>query len=215
MTINAPKKGAIEHRFASDAPTSYNAAEHTAECVISAGASVNRFYGKEILTISREAIDLSRLPVPLLDSHSQTSIDTVLGVIESAWVSNGKLYGKIRFAQTPRGRLAEGMVKRKEITGISAGYRVDEWSVIDADGDAIDPDNIGWSDDLTFTATRWQLLEASLVGIPADAASAVRSFGGAATGDLVDVKARMDARQLIHVRQSMYDRQARVLGGSE
>jgi hypothetical protein len=29
------------------------------------------------------------------------------------------------------------------------------------------------------------------------------------------VRARMNARQLMHVRQSMYDRQARVLGGGD
>jgi hypothetical protein len=82
-----------------------------------------------------------------------------LGVIESAWIDGGKLYGKIRFAQTPRGKLAEGMVKRGELTGISAGYRVDKWAVTDADGDPVDENNVGWSDDLTFTATRWQLYD--------------------------------------------------------
>jgi phage head maturation protease len=196
-TIIAPKgwrSDKIEHRFAGGTPSSYNEAEHTCECIVSAGASVNRIYGREILTISREAIDLSRIPCPLLDSHNQQSIDNVLGVIESAWVSNGKLYGKIRFAQTPRGRLAEGMVARGELTGISAGYRVDEWAVMDADGDLVDEDNVGWADDLTFTATRWQLYEASLVGIPADVDSAIRKLGGK-SDRLDDVRARMNARQ--------------------
>jgi hypothetical protein len=73
-----------------------------------------------------------------------------------------------------------------------------------------------WDEDsLTFTAVRWQLLECSLVGCPADIASSVRSFGGAAIGDLVDIRARANARQLIHVRQSMYDAQARVIGGND
>ena len=65
------------------------------------------------------------------------------------------------------------MVSRGEISGISAqGYRVDEWEVKDADGNVIDPNRLRWddnSDDLTFTATRWELLEVSLVTIPADA----------------------------------------------
>jgi hypothetical protein len=207
MTQIAPKgpegwrSDKVEHRFAGGTPSSYNATEHTATCVISAGASVDRIYGKEVLTVSRAAIDLSRIPCPLLDSHSQTSIDSILGVIESAWVSNGELFGTIRFAQTPRGRLAEGMVARGEITGISAGYKVLSWLVTNADGDVVDESRANWSDELTFTAERWQLYEASLVGVPADIASAIRKAGGDPdAGSVADVRARMAARGRMHAR---------------
>jgi phage head maturation protease len=213
MTQIAPKgpKGwrsdKVEHRFAGGTPSSYNEAEHTAECVISAGAEVTRMYGKEVLEISRAAIDLSRIPCPLLDSHNQTSIDNVLGVIESAWISNGKLYGKIRFAQTPRGKLAEGMVKRGEVTGISAGYRVTTWLIKDLDGDIVDESNASWSDELTFTATRWTLYEGSLVGVPADILSAVRKVGGDPDADSVaDVRARMESRERMATRSRMHAR---------
>jgi phage head maturation protease len=210
--ITAPKGwryDKVEHRFAGGTPSSYNEAEHTAECVISAGAAVTRVYGTEVLEISRAAIDLSRIPCPLLDSHNQTSIDNVLGVIESAWISNGKLYGKIRFAQTPRGKLAEGMVKRGEVTGISAGYRVTTWSIKDLDGDIVDESNASWSDELTFTATRWILYEGSLVGVPADIASAIRKAGGDTDADSVaDVRARMESRERMAVRGRMHARAA-------
>jgi hypothetical protein len=55
---------------------------------------------------------------------------------------------------------------------------VDQWSVEDEDGNIIDTekDRIRWDDDLTFTATRWELLEASLVAVPADSGSIVRSL---------------------------------------
>jgi hypothetical protein len=210
MTQIAPKgwrSDKVEHRFAGGRPTSYNEAEHSAECVISAGTEVTRMYGKEILEISRAAIDLSRIPCPLLDSHSQTSIDSILGVIESAWVSNGKLYGKIRFAQTPRGKLAEGMVKRGEVTGISAGYRVESWRVTDFEGDVVDESSANWSDDLTFTATRWILYEGSLVGVPADILSSVRKVGGDIDADSVEaVRARMESRERMAVRERMHAR---------
>jgi phage head maturation protease len=202
--ITAPKgwrSDKVEHRFAGGTPSSYNEAEHTATCVISAGASVDRIYGKEVLTISRAAIDLSRVPCPLLDSHNQQSIDNILGVIESAWVSNGELFGKIRFAQTPRGRLAEGMVARGEITGISAGYKVLSWLVTDADGDVVDESRANWSDELTFTAERWQLYEASLVGVPADIASAIRRAGGD-PGHVKATHARMQSRERMAARAS-------------
>jgi phage head maturation protease len=217
-TITAPKgwrQGQTEHRFAGGSPTSYNATDHTAECVISAGAEVARIYGREILEISRKAIDLSRMPVPLLDSHNQASIDNVLGVIESAWVSNNMLYGRIRFALTPRGKLAEGMVSRGELTGISAGYRVDQWRVTDSDGAPVDEDNVGWDADLTFTATRWQLYEGSLVGVPADTAAAIRKLGNGSDFNVADTIARMETRQRMSgasevsdIRSRMQSRQA-------
>jgi hypothetical protein len=100
--------------------------------------------------------------------------------------------------------VATGMLK-----GISAGYSVSQWEITDKDGDVIDPDktSMRWDESgLTFTATRWQLLESSLCGIPADADSAVRSFGGAATGDLIgDVRQRMQARQRMQERQNAHD----------
>src|ERR1700722_14408505 len=105
----------ISRRFSTGGPLSYDADTHSCECVISAGAAVDRIYGTEVLTISRDAVDLSRIPVPLLDSHNQASVADVLGRIESAWISGGQLFGKIVFAQTPKGKLVQGMVKRNEL----------------------------------------------------------------------------------------------------
>src|SRR5260370_16162346 len=104
--------GWVEHRLSSSALQSYSAELHSCRCVISTGAAVDRIYGREVLEISQAAIDLSRIPVPLLDSHSQASVSDVLGRIDSAWVSGGQLFGEIIFAQTPRGRAVEGMVAR-------------------------------------------------------------------------------------------------------
>jgi hypothetical protein len=208
MTIIAPKgwaAGKIEHRFSSSAPLSYNAAEHSCECIISAGAAVARVYGTEVLEISRAAVDLSRIPVPLLDSHSQGSvIESVVGRIDSAWVSGGKLYGEIIFAQTPRGKLVEGMIARKEISGISAGYSVSKWDVRDIDGEQIDEDHVGWDDNLTFTAKRWMLYEASCVGVPADTQAAIRSLGNE-QGPAHDARVRMEVRSRMAQRQRMHD----------
>ena len=89
------------------------------------------------------------------------------------------------------------MVARGEIAGVSAGYRVEEWEITNADGKVVDPDNdrLRWDEDLTFTATRWQLFEASLVSVPADASSMIRSLGGCDA--IADIKARMRARMNI------------------
>src|SRR6185437_17069396 len=95
----------------------------------------------------------------------------------------------------------EGMVARGEIKGISAGYQVREWEVTDGDGRVVDPERISFDGDLTFTAVRWELLEGSLVSVPADAPAMIRSMGGSnpdGTGRAehnADVLARMQARQ--------------------
>src|ERR1700678_1894398 len=112
----------IGHRFAGGSPSTYDRASHSCDCTISAGAPVNRFYGVELLRIDSKSVDLSRVAsggVPLLDSHSQSSIGSVLGRIDECWIKSAQLYAKIVFAQTAAGRQAEGMVARGELKGIS------------------------------------------------------------------------------------------------
>lgn len=174
--------GVIDTRFADVAPASYSKKARTVDAVLSMGSPVKRFYGMEVLRISPQAVDLSRMEqggIPFLDHHNQGGIDNILGRITETWFKRGALMGRIKFNETEQGRKAEGMVARGEVAGVSAGYRVEDWEITDADGKVIDPDKdrVRWDDDLTFTATRWQLFEASLVGVPADGASMIRSLG--------------------------------------
>jgi phage head maturation protease len=189
----------IEKRFVSSRPSSYDADQRTVDAVISMGSPVKRFYGTEILRISPEAVVLDRLRgsgIPVLDSHQQIGISSAIGRLQRTWFEPGKLVGRISFHDTPEGRKAEGMVARGEITGISAGYRVDQWVVQDSDGNIIDTDKdrIRWDDDLKFTATRWELLEASLVSVPADNSASVRSLGST-NSYIAAVRSSMAARQ--------------------
>jgi Caudovirus prohead serine protease len=219
MTINAPRgwsPGKTETRFADAKPSSYDAKNHTVDCVISMGSPVKRFYGTEVLRITPAAVDLTRMDngsvIPLLDSHQGVGIHNALGRFQKTWFKRGGLMGTIAFNQTPNGKLAEGMVQRGEIAGISAGYAVDEWEISDENGRVIDPDveRIRWDEDgLTFTAIRWSLHEASLVTVPADQHSGIRSIGSGHDrafvphlDRLADVHARMWARQRMFERQS-------------
>jgi hypothetical protein len=188
-------------------PSSYDAETHTVDCVISMGSPVVRFYGTEVLRISPEAVGLDRMKngsiIPLLDSHQSGGIASALGRFSETWFKRGALMGKIIFNQTPNGELAEGMVARGEIAGISAGYCVREWQITDDAGKVLNPETsqIRWDDNLTFTATRWDLHEGSLVAIPADHLSGIRSIGSGGN-TLADVRARMQARQAISDRNS-------------
>jgi hypothetical protein len=186
--------------------------------VISRGSPVTRFYGTEVLRISPDAVIIDRLisgGIPLLDSHNQGAISNSLGRVQRVWFSGGALIGKLAFNGTTEGRKAEGMVKRGEISGVSAGYRVEEWEVSDADGNVIDPDRTRWDDgDLTFTAIRWELLECSLVTVPADSSASIRSLGDGRIGNITDVRARMECRQRIATRQRMHDAAQAAIFGS-
>lgn len=204
----------IETRLLDLAPVSYDQGARTVNAVLSMGSPVSRPYGTEVLRISRDAIDLSRVygaGVPLLDSHQQIGISNALGVVRAAWIEEGALIGTLQFNQTQEGQKAEGMVARREINGISIGYKVDDWEISDADGDIIDPafDQYRWADDdLTFTASRWSLLEISLCNVPADDATGIRAFAdraySVAPQYLRDLRVRMWARQRMHDRyQSM------------
>src|SRR5207244_1756578 len=82
----------------------------------------------------------------------------------SARIEGTELVGTVQFAQTPAGIEAEGMVSRSEVTGISIGYVVRTWQLTESTED-ID----------TWTAASWELLEVSLVPVPADANAGVRS----------------------------------------
>jgi Caudovirus prohead serine protease len=196
--------GQIVTRFVNTAPSSYDATNHTVDAVISAGARVSRYYGTEILRIDSQSVNLDRVRrgvAPLLDSHQGSSINTALGRIAHAWIEGGRLMGRLSFNDTEAGRSAEGMIRRSEIVGCSAGYRVEQWEISDEDGNIVDPDRASFDDDLVFTATRWELLECSLVSCPADSSASIRNSGSDAD-DLDAVRARMKARQAISDRNS-------------
>jgi hypothetical protein len=231
-TVSGPRgwnPASVSHRFADSRPTSFDKQSRTVDCCISMGSPVQRFYGTEVLRISPAAVNLDRMTggsiIPLLDSHQTAGINNALGRFQKTWFQRGGLMGTIAFNETPNGELAMGMVERGEIAGISAGYTVNEWQITDSEGRVIDPENerIGWDQDgLVYTATRWSLHEGSLVSVPADSLSGIRSFGSGtdrAFGGVgqhhgvADIRARMNARQRMYIRQSMCDRQARLIGG--
>lgn len=182
--------GATATRLANLAPGSYDAAARTVKATLSVGAPVKRPYGTEVLKISSGAINLDRVAscgVPLIDSHQIFSLAGVLGTLDRAWLERGQLVGLIRFDDGEAGRKAEGLVARGTIRGVSIGYRVDEWEIADEDGNVVDPERerMQFDRDYTFTAVRWELLEVSLISVPADSDAIFRGAGaGTAPSEL-------------------------------
>lgn len=155
-------------RFAGFTPGSYDPTTRSVEAVLSVGTAVDRGDFIEELLVSADAVDLSRAAsglVPLLNAHNRWDIGGVLGGVRECRVEGGRLIGRLYFADTDQGRQAEGMVARGELRGVSIGYNILRWEVV-IDG----PDEQN-----RWRATRWELMEASLVPVPADPATGVRS----------------------------------------
>lgn len=157
---------AQQSRYVAFTGGSYNAETRTVEAVLATGARVQRLWWSEELDMGAGAIDLARVnqnQVRFLFNHNSND---VIGVVERIWMEGAALCAVIRFADTPRGREFAGMVQRGELTGISIGYQVRNWKLVEV----LENDHEIWR------ATEWELLEASLVSVPADPNAGVRSL---------------------------------------
>ncbi len=148
----------MQTRRLSLAPTSFNRAAGTVQATISTGASVQRSGYVERLAVTPDAVDVSP-HLPVLDAHRQGSIADVLGRVTDVTFSGGTMAATLRVSSPA----ALDAIERGDLSGVSIGYRVATWSDDRAGGV------------LTRTATKWALLEVSLVPLPADAGATLRS----------------------------------------
>jgi HK97 family phage prohead protease len=98
--------------------------------------------------------------LPVLDSHRQASIQDVKGRVENVRFEAGQIVATLRISDPA----ALAAIERGDVTGVSIGYRVGKWQdSSDATGQRV------------RTATTWELVECSLVAIPADPQALSRS----------------------------------------
>lgn len=133
--------------------------ERTFSAVLSTETAVKRsdydgaFF--EVLSHAKGAVDLSRAPLPLLESHDQRTLP--IGIVDNVRVVDGKLRGDVTFGTSTRAQEIAADVEAGIIRNLSVGYSI-ETTVEKADGKK-----------RTITATRWTPYEASAVAIGADA----------------------------------------------
>ena len=147
---------------------SYDKDARTVEMVASKGSPVRHWWGVEKLEVTDKAIDLTRVEkglCSLLALHNRWEMGAILGRVTEAWVKGGELWVKAQFADTEAGREAEGMVARGELRGVSIGYRTLEFKTQKAEGEKPE----------IRTATLWELMEVSLVPVPADPEAGIRN----------------------------------------
>lgn len=118
---------------------------------------------KEILRCNDEAMDTQRFTdgvMPILYNHER---DIVIGKPTKIWTENGRAMATIEFAGTEKAQEIMGLVRDGFLNGVSVGYRVMQWEVVEK-GETSDDGIEG----LAWIATRWEVFEISIVTVPAD-----------------------------------------------
>jgi len=149
--------GLLEARFQRD---SVKEEQRTVELAFSSEEPVQRWFGKEILSHAKGAVDLERLnsgQANLLVNHDPSDW---VGVIESARIDGDKVgRGVVRFGNSARANEVFRDVKDGILSSVSVRYRPIEMNR---------NSNIGKDQEDEFTITRWMPFEVSLVTVPGD-----------------------------------------------
>lgn len=152
-------------RAAPSRASSWNAETWTFELVLSAGSAVER---RDSRGAFAEVLDIAGASwpevIPLLDSHRQGSLDDNLGEVTNIRREGNEIVGTVRLSKhsAKAQRIAAELGDSRTFSA-SIGYRVDAWAETSPQGKR------------TLTAKTWRILEASLVSVPADPSSKIRS----------------------------------------
>lgn len=151
---------------------SYNEADNTIEIVFATEAEVLRRSWDgvnyiEILECRKKSVRMERMHAGanLVDSHRTWGIESILGVVERAWIENDECKAIVRLS------------KREEVAGyvqdivsgiirnVSVGYAIHQTKITeDADNNTI-----------TVRVTDWEPAELSVLSVPADFKAGTRS----------------------------------------
>lgn len=133
--------------------------ERKFEVSIASDIPVERRFYSEVLEISEEAVDLTRVQNKrcfLFRDHKTGDSRGMLGKILGTRIEGGVLFATIEVRNGEAGDELLTDIDDGYANGISIGYTIDEYEIIEK------------SDHTTYKAIRWTLLETSVVGVPAD-----------------------------------------------
>lgn len=130
-----------------------DAEARTIPASLSSEVEVPRWFGKEILVHSKDAVDLSRAEhgLPMTFNHD---INTPIGKVRDLRLDGSRLVGIFHFSNNARANEIWGDVRDGFIDSTSITYRINRWEE-EAGSD-------------TVKVTSWTPLEAGPVTIPAD-----------------------------------------------
>lgn len=145
---------------------------------------------KEILRCNDEAMDVQRFTdgvMPILYNHNR---DVVVGKPTKVWTENGRALAAIEFATTEKAEEIMGLVRDGFLNGVSVGYRVMQWQVIEKGETTVDGiEGPAW------IAIRWEVFEISIVTVPADGTVGVGRALPFGAGDVEPPKAHEEREE--------------------
>ncbi|MEO5333980.1 MAG: DUF3387 domain-containing protein [Magnetococcus sp. YQC-5] len=149
-----------------------NAEARTVDMIWSTGATVRRrdwVTGQsydETLSMNPSCVDLSRLNggAPLLDSHDASALDSILGVVERAWIEGGMGRATVRFSSREDVAPIFKDVQDGILRNVSVGYTVRKYELTEEAGKVPH-----------WRAVEWTPLELSAVPLGADPGAGFRA----------------------------------------
>lgn len=152
--VRRKKAAAVQGAAADDSPD--EGIEEIYDVSLSSEEPVDRWFGREVLDHSAEAVNLARAKdgINLLWNHNT---NTPVGRLTNLRADGGKLKAEMRFSQIPAGREKKTLVD-EGMREMSIGYSIERYECT--------PGTAGLPDE--YRATSWTPLEGSLVSVPAD-----------------------------------------------
>ena len=105
----------------------------------------------EVLSHREGAINLSRVPLPLLESHEQRTLP--IGIVENVQLIGASLCGTVSFGTSARAQEVAADVEAGVIRNLSIGYAIEKTEETTQSGRKV------------MTATRWTPHEVSAVSV--------------------------------------------------
>jgi len=183
--------------------TRANDKEKVVPASLSSSEPYERYFGYEVLSHSADAVDLTRAidGLPLLFDHKR---DSIIGVAENVRIENQRVVADLRFGNSAQAKEIWADVQAGIIRNMSIGY------VIHENEETGEQDGVP-----VITAKRWELLEASVVSIPADSSVGINrslkrtNFKGRIIMDNENKKSRSERKKIQREKLNLsFDREA-------
>lgn len=150
--------------------------QRRATFVIATENPVLTVFGREVLRIS--GVDLARFkknPV-VLDTHNRWEAGAVVGRAVSVKKERRQLVAEVEFAETERAEVIWELVRTDFIRATSVGFMADRGSVLVIDEGESNGSGESRVEGPARIVKKWELLELSIVPVPADMDSLKRGF---------------------------------------
>lgn len=151
-------------------PSSFDEKNKTIEVVFAEGTRGLRqtWFGDyyEELSMEEGHVRMDRLKrgAPVLNSHNSWSLNSVIGVVEDAFLREGQGIARVRLSQTENDKDIVKKIQDGIIRNLSVGYMVYRYDVTEEKGQLP-----------IYRATDWEPVEISFVAVPFDPNAQVRA----------------------------------------